>query len=52
MINGRSSIQSKRENVNFRIKKSSIFLVYQICELEPRLAISFQIATQSGLKNR
>ena len=32
----------------FRIKRFSIFLVNQIYELEPCLAISFEITTQSG----
>ena len=41
-------IQSKRENINFRIKKSSIFHVNQIYKLEPCLAISLEIATRSG----
>ena len=48
MVIGRLGIQSKRENIDFRIRRSSIFLVKQICELEPCLAISFEIATPSG----
>ena len=56
MIIGRLRIQSKRKNINFRIKRSSIFLVNQLYELEPCLAISLEIATQYGqefsLKNR
>ena len=56
MIIGRLLIQFKRGNINFRIKRSSIVLVSQILELEPCLAVSPEIATQSGrelsLKNR
>ena len=56
MIIGRLRIQSDRENINFRIKRSSILLLNQAKELEPFLAISLEIATQSGqefsLKNR
>ena len=37
MIIGRLHIQSKRKNINFRIKRSSVFLVNQIYELEPCL---------------
>ena len=50
MIIGRLRIQYKRENINFRIKISSIFLVNQIYELEPCLAISLEKAPQSGLE--
>ena len=56
MIIGRLRIQSDRENINFRIKRSSILLLNQAKELEPFLAISLEIATQSGkefsLENR
>ena len=49
-------MQSKRDNVNFRIERYSIFLVNQIYELEVCLAKSLEIATQFGqefsLKNR
>ena len=42
--------------VDFRIKRFSIFIVNQIYELEPSLAISLEIVTQSNhefsLKNR
>ena len=48
MIDGRLRIQSKRENINIRIKRSSVFLENQIYDLEPCLAISLEIATQSG----
>ena len=48
MIIGRLRLQFKSENSNFRIKRSSIFLVNQIYELEPCLEISLEIATQSG----
>ena len=41
-------MHSKREKINFRIKRSSIFLVNQIYELELCQAISVEIATQSG----
>ena len=46
MIIGRLRIQSKRENINFRIRRSSIFLVNQICGLEPCLAISPRVESQ------
>ena len=56
MVFGRLRKQSKRENTNYRIKRFGIFLVNQIFELEHHLAISLEIATQSGqqisLKNR
>ena len=39
---------SKRNNVGFRIKKFSVFLVNQKMELKPCLAISLKIATQSA----
>ena len=49
-------IYCQRENIDFRIKRSSIILVNQIYELETCLAISLEIATQSrqelSLKNR
>ena len=43
-------MQPKRDNNNFRIKTSSIFLVSQIYELKPCLAISLEIATHFGQK--
>ena len=56
IIIGRLRIQFKREIIYSGIKRSTIFLVNPIYELEPCLAISFEIATQSGqefsLKNR
>ena len=56
MIIGWLRIQSKRENIDSRIKRSSIFLVNLLYELEPCLTTSHEIATQSGhefsLKNR
>ena len=48
MILGKLRIQFKRENIYFRIKGSSIFLVHSNSELEPCLAISHEIATQSS----
>ena len=36
------------ENINFKIERSSIFLVNQTFKLEPCLAISLEIATQYG----
>ena len=42
MIIVRVRIQSKRENINFRIKRFSIFLVNQTYELEPCLAIPLE----------
>ena len=48
MIIGRLRIQSKRENMNFRIKRSSMFPVNQIYELESCVAISLEIVTQFG----
>ena len=40
MIIGRLNILFKRENIfYFRIKRSSIFLINQIYELDPRLVI-------------
>ena len=47
MIIGRLRIHSKRENINFRIKRSIIFLVNQPYELEPCLAISLEIMRAS-----
>ena len=48
MIIGMLREQHNRENINFRIKRSSIFLVNQIYELEPCLAMSLECATESG----
>ena len=48
MIIGRLRIQTKRENVNFGIKRSCVFLVNQKYELEPCLTIYLEKATQSG----
>ena len=48
MVIGSLHIQSKKENINFRIKRTSIFLVNKIHDLEPCLAISLEIASQSG----
>ena len=48
MIIVRFHIQYKRENINIRIKRSSILLVNQIYELEQILAITHVIATQFG----
>ena len=48
MIIGRLRVQSKRENINFMIKRASIFLVNQTHELGPCVAISLKIVTQSG----
>ena len=48
MIIGRFWVQSKRENIHYRIKRSNIFLENQIYELEPCLAISLEITTQFG----
>ena len=48
MIIGMLREQHNRENINFRIKRSSIFLVNQIYELEPCLAMSLEFATESG----
>ena len=49
-------IHSKRENINFRVRRSSIFLVNQMYELKLCLARSLETATRSGqesnLKNR
>ena len=45
MIFGRLSMQSMRVSIDFRI---GIILVNQIYELEPCLAKSLEIATQSG----
>ena len=50
MIIGRLLIQSWKKNVNFRIKRSSIFLVNQKSELEPCLAISLEIAKNFASK--
>ena len=41
-------IQFYINNIDFIIKGSSIFLVNQKSELEPCVAISLEIATQSG----
>ena len=46
--NGRLHIQVKRENSNFRIKMSCIFLVNHKSELEPCMALSLQTKTYSG----
>ena len=43
MVSGRLYIQSKRENINFRIKRSSIFLENKM--FESRLLTSLMIAT-------
>ena len=49
MIIGSEHIQSKREYITFRIKRSSIFLFNNITyEIEPYLAISLGIETLSG----
>ena len=48
MIIGRLRIQTKRENVNFGIKRSCVFLVNQKYELEPCPVISLEITKQSG----
>ena len=45
---GRLRIQFKGENIDFRIKRCTIFLVNQVFEFKPCLAISLKIATQSG----
>ena len=54
MIITRLRIQFKREKIDFRMKRSRIFLKNQKSELEPCLAISLE--TQSGqefsFKNR
>ena len=52
MIYGRLRTQSKRQNINFEIKRSIIFLVNQMYELEPCLVISLVIATQFGQELR
>ena len=56
MITERLYIQYKRENITFRIRRSSILVMNQVYELEPFLAISHERATQFGhefsLKNR
>ena len=48
MTIGRLYMQLERENINFRIKRSSIILVNQRSELKSCLALSFKTATQSG----
>ena len=56
MIIRRLRIQFRRKDINFRIKRSSIFLVIQKSVSDTSLAISLEITTQSGeefrLKNR
>ena len=56
MSHGRLCIQFKRNKINFRIKRSNIFLLNQNTEIDPCLAISVEKATQSAqelsLKNR
>ena len=48
MTIGRLYMQLETENINFRIKRSSIILVNQRSELKSCLALSFKTATQSG----
>ena len=47
-LKGRHTVQEGGQ-INVIIKRSRIFLVSQQPELEPCLAISLEIATQSGL---
>ena len=49
MIIGRLRMHFKRENINFRIKRSRIFLLNQIYELEPCLAIPLGMNTINNL---
>ena len=41
----------QRKHIDFKIKRSSIFLVNKKSELEPCLATSLEIGTQFSLKN-